>query len=341
MRSHRALGPTLADVARQAGVSMPTVSRVLSGAAPVSPARREAVEQAIAELGYRPNPAARALARGQQTMVGVITHNTVRFGYATTMQGVQDGARDAGFSVAIAVVESATDSDVDRAIDLVLSQPIAGVIVMLFDPIGQRVLERLPAHIPVVVAGGLPRGGGVPGVIIDDDDAGYRATRFLLDQGHATVHHAAIPVDQRERGRHAGWRRALQDAGALIPHMIECDYDPASGYEGAGQLVDRYRAGELSAVLCGNDDIALGVYAKFADEGINIPDDVSVVGFDDERFASMLRPALTTVRQDFRAVGQKAFTMLHSRLGGHAADVVVELRAELVERDSHQQVPKR
>ncbi|ACV10112.1 LacI family DNA-binding transcriptional regulator [Jonesia denitrificans] len=341
MRTHRQSGPTLADVARRAGVSTPTVSRVLGGKVPVSAAKRDAVNAAIAELGYRPDPAARALARGQRTMVGVIAHNTTRFGYAATLEGIQRAAAERGLSVAIAVVESDSDADIDRAVDVLLAQPVLGVVAIVFDSMSRRAVERLPHHVLRVAAGGAV--DGVASVLFDDDAVGALATQFLLDAGHETVYHLAMPHDPASGGRHAGWRAALERAEVSVPPLVTCTYDPQSAYEAAGGLVSGVRSGEVTAVLCGNDVLALGVYARFADEGVRIPEDVSVVGCDDEQFAVMLRPSLTTVRQDFRAMGARAVELLTDVLpsvGGTGARVAdVEFcDAVLVQRGSHRVV---
>src|SRR4051812_45723220 len=144
--------PTIADVARVAGVSVPTVSRVLTGNIPVAEKRRAQVLKAIEELGYRPNAAARALVSGRRSMIAILAANTSRYGYARTVEGIEEAARAAGYMVVITVVETAEAEAVNTAVDMVLSHAVAGVIVLDFDEPGHAAMSALPRNVPVVVA---------------------------------------------------------------------------------------------------------------------------------------------------------------------------------------------
>jgi DNA-binding LacI/PurR family transcriptional regulator len=305
--------PVIADVARVAGVSVPTVSRVLTGSVPVSPAKRALVMAAIEKLGYRPSAAARALVSGRVSMIAVLATNTTRYGYASTLRGVEEAARAAGYIVVITVVESEERSIVDAAVALVLGQPVAGVIVLEFDPAGVHVSRALPDSLPVV---GASAGRVVhrtrPHAYLDDRAAAARAVEYLLGLGHRTVHHVAIPPSGGPNaGRASGWRDALIAAGAPVPDLIEAGWDPPSGYAAGARLA---RDESITAVLAGNDQLAIGLMRAFADAGRSVPGDVSVVGFDDEPFAAMWKPALTTVSQDFAGLGRRAFELLESLL---------------------------
>ena len=248
--------PVIADVARVAGVSVPTVSRVLTGSVPVSPAKRALVMAAIDKLGYRPSAAARALAGGRVSMIAVLASNTTRYGYASTLRGIEEGARAAGYTVVITVVESEDPSIVDEAVTLVLGQPVAGVIVLEFDPAGVRASRALPDSLPVV---GASNGRVVrrtrPHAYLDDRAAAMRAVEYLLGLGHHTVHHVAIPLSGGPNvGRASGWRDALIAAGAPVPELIGAGWDPASGYEVGAMLA---RDESVTAVLAGNDELAI------------------------------------------------------------------------------------
>ncbi|WP_141387440.1 LacI family DNA-binding transcriptional regulator [Cellulosimicrobium cellulans] len=300
--------PVLSDVAQLAGVSISTVSRVLTGRTPVSPRLRDKVQAAVSELGYRPNAAAQTLVSGRRSTVAVLARNTLRYGYAATLQGIEEAARAAGYVVSIAVVESEAPRDLDRAVDLVLSQSLAGAIVVEFDSLGVRTLESLPDALPVVAAAGARRRPGPrPHAFLDDQAGGEEATRYLLGLGHRTVHHVAIPSTRPRSGRTWGWRRALESAGVERPGVIQASYDPDSGYE-AGLVLAADPA--VTAVLCGNDELAIGVMRALAEQGRRVPEDVSVVGFDDQPFARMWSPPLTTVAQDFVDLGRRTFGML-------------------------------
>jgi DNA-binding LacI/PurR family transcriptional regulator len=307
MTSIPARPPVIADVARRAGVSVPTVSRVLTGAARVSDEKRRRVEQAIAELGYRPSATARALKLGRARTVAVLAGNTSRHGYAVTLEGIEEAARAAGHVVVIGVVEDPEPSTVAAAMDPVLAQPLAGVIVLTFDPPGVAALAAVPAGLPVVAVAGA-RTPGIAQVVIDEDAGAAELTRHLLAEGHATVHHVSVPPSRRrEDGRTRGWRKALREAGVPIPPVLPATWDPTSGVEIGRELADR---ADVTAVFCGNDEIAMGVIRGLAEGGRTVPDDVSVAGFDDHPLARLWTPPLTTVRQDFTALGQEAFALL-------------------------------
>lgn len=307
----------MADVARVAGVSLPTVSRVLTGAVAVSPDKRARVLAAIEQLGYRPNAAARALVSGRRSLIAVLAGNTSLYGYARTISGIAGAARLAGYTVVIMVVESADAEAVDDAVNLVLGQPIAGVIVLEFDDVGREVVERLPHGIPVVSAGGwVRREGQVPSVLIDEHAGGRAVTEYLLGLGHATVHHVSIPLLGGAPGRTEGWRDALVAAGAPVPEILRASWEPASGYRLGLELLERP---DVTAVFCGNDDLAIGVLRAFVENGVAVPQDVSVVGFDDQPFGEFWSPPLTTASQDFDDLGARAFERLRCVLDPAAA----------------------
>jgi DNA-binding LacI/PurR family transcriptional regulator len=298
--------PAITDVARLAGVSVPTVSRVITGSTPVRPEKRDRVLAAIAELGYRPNGAARALVAGRQSAIAVLTGGTNLYGYATTLLGIEEAARRAGFIAMITVIDSEDPEIVRASVDLALAHPVAGVIVVKFDPASVKALHLLPPSLPVVAASGA-RSRGVPHAVLDDTAAAIQATEYLLSLGHRTVHHVAIPAAGRRSGRAGGWRKALERAGAEVPEPLQCSWDPQEGHQVGLRLAGR---DEVTAVLCGNDELALGVMRGLYERGRRVPEDVSVVGFDGHPLGAVSVPTLTTVEQDFVGLGRRAFDLL-------------------------------
>lgn len=324
--------PVIADVARIAGVSVSTVSRVLTGSVPVSEAKRSQVVAAITHLRYHPNATARALVTGRRSMIGVITFNTTRFGYARTLQGIEEAARAAGYVVVIVVVESLEPAELASAIGLVLGQAVAGVVVIEFDPVGLAVSKALPATLPVVVAGtAKSRRSPSPRAYLDDQVGAAAATNYLLGLGHRTVHHLAIPQTSDRTGRALGWRAALVAAGAPVPERIDADFDPISGYRAGRQLVEDPA---VTAILCGNDELAIGVMRALVEAGRAVPGDVSVVGFDDQPFAAMWAPSLTTVAQDFDDLGRRAFGLLEAQISTGRSARTSAVSPRLVIRES-------
>jgi DNA-binding LacI/PurR family transcriptional regulator len=300
---------SIVDVAAAAGVSYQTVSRVINGHPNVRPGTRELVLAAIEELGFRPNRAARVLRGGPARSVTVLTPNTSLYGYQAALQGIEEAARAAGFAVGVRVVESALPQEVADAVARAI-EPGGSLIVIAYDQAGTMALDAVPPGIPMAALVEAPAGDPGPErpwVWLDDRKAAVQATRYLLSLGHQTVHYLAIPSSTRTSQRQAGWREALEEAGAPAPEPLECGWTPRSGYA-AGQVLAADP--EVTAVLCGNDDLALGMMRAMHAAGHAIPGDVSVVGFDDTPVAEFLTPPLTTVRLDFNELGRACFALL-------------------------------
>jgi DNA-binding LacI/PurR family transcriptional regulator len=323
------------DVARVAGVSVPTVSRVLTGAARVKPDKVARVEEAIRELDYRPNGVARALVTGNSNIIVVLAGNTTYYGYASTIQGIEEAARAAGVIVVITVIQSSEPAHVNSAVQLALSQPISGIVVLKFDPAGVAALAQIPRNVAVAVASGL-HDREHPQAVIDEFSGGEAATRYLLSLGHRTVHHVSIPPSRAgEDMRTLGWRKALEDEGITPPDVIAASWDPQSGVRIGNELASR---SDVTAVLCGNDEIAMGVINGAQKAGKRIPEDLSVVGFDDHPLSSLWSPALTTVSQDFVALGRSTFELLWNSIHHVSAPDHTSEATRLVIRESATQV---
>lgn len=327
------------DVAAAAEVSYQTISRVINGHPNVKPATREHVLATIARLGYRPNRAARALAGGQIQAVTVLTSNTTLYGQRSVIEGIEEAARAADFAMGVRVIESEDTEVVRHSVDRAAERGTA-LIVVAFDRAGRQALAAVPPGVPLVGIVEVPADDSDtdrPWVWIDDRKAAAQATAYLLGLGHRTVHYVAIPSPTDARQRIAGWRSALADAGIAVPEPVQAGWDPRSGYQ-AGRLLAADP--EVTAVLCGNDDLALGVIRAMHDTGRPVPGSASVVGFDDTPQAEFLSPALTTVRLDFTELGRAAFAALREQAG-----TIQENRPrphpELIVRESSGPPPRR
>jgi DNA-binding LacI/PurR family transcriptional regulator len=305
----------LSDVAVHAGVSHQTVSRVVNGSPHVSPETRERVETAIAELGYRPNIAARALVTGSTRTIGLVTVKINQYGPAQTMIGLEKAARAAGYSVSVSILDEATAGAMRDAVDTFVAQRVDAIVALTTYDDAAEALGALEARVPLVavqVGGDDER----PAVGVDQLTGARLATRHLLDLGHRTVHHVAGPADSQEaRVRTVGWRAELESAGATVPEHLRGDWTPSSGYAAGRELAERIATGEdITAVFLANDQMALGLLSAFSERGIVVPDDVSVVGFDDLPEAPYFTPPLTTVRQDFAELGRRGVQLVLARL---------------------------
>lgn len=323
----------MADVAALAGVSVPTVSRVIGGAVPVSEEKRSRVLAAIEQLDYRPNAAARALAHGTSTIVGVFAAQASGYGYAATIEGIVDESRRNGWTVAVGMLETADRDDpgaLERAMEPILTQRLVGAIVIGFDPIAFESLAPLRRRHRVVLASGSRSDAeGIAQVHLDDYAGAYEATRHLLELGHRTVHHVAAPGAQADSGRTGGWRAALRDGGASsLPEPWHVSWDPAEARDvGLEMPAD----GSVTAVLCGNDEIAIGLMRGLGERGVGVPEDISIVGFDDHPLSRMLTPSLSTVRLDFAHLGARAAQLL---AGDDAEPATIPVAPRLIVRES-------
>jgi DNA-binding LacI/PurR family transcriptional regulator len=303
--------PLLVDVARLAGVSHQTVSRVLNDHPNVSPQTRAVVLAAIRDLGYHPNAAARSLASGRTRALGVISFDTTLYGPASMLYGIERAAHP-GYSVAIASLPSIGRGSLVEAVDRFLGQ-VEGIIVIAPETSAVAALSGIVADIPLVAVGcgaDVP----LPAVAVDNRSGAAQATRHLLELGHDTVYHVAGPdnwLDARQRV--AGWLDALGAANAPEPELLRGDWSAQSGYDAGLVLADMP---EVTAVLCANDPMALGLLRALAERGRRVPRDVSVVGFDDVPEAAFFLPPLTTIRQHFGELGRRAVHLLIDRISG-------------------------
>jgi DNA-binding LacI/PurR family transcriptional regulator len=301
----------MADVGRLAGVSHQTVSRVLNDSAKVRPETRERVLRAMRQLDYRPNSVARALVTGRSRTVGVVTFDTVLYGPASTLFGIEKAAHAAGYFVSIISLRSLDRASVLSALERLQAQGIDGILIIAPHVRTANVMLNLPAHVPVVAVEAGPD-DDVPVVVIDQVAGARAATEHLLGLGHRTVWHIAGPEGWLEaRRRIDGWQSALRRAGADVPEPLVGDWSPRSGYDIAQRLL---ADPAVTAVFAANDQMALGVLRRLHESGRDVPGDVSVVGFDDIPEAAFFTPPLTTVRQDFGEMGRQSVLTLLARI---------------------------
>ncbi|MBO3083733.1 LacI family DNA-binding transcriptional regulator [Cellulomonas fengjieae] len=323
----------MVDVARLAGVSHVTVSRVVNGHPSVSADTRARVEAAIAELGYRRNSMARALKSGSSSTIGVVIAGSELYELPRLLLGLETAARRAGYWVSLASWMDGA-GDLAETVQRLADQSVEAVAVVADRPVAVDALATITSRIPlsVVMSGDVPN-PRVASVEVDQDLGAGLVVRHLAGLGHREIVHLSGALRTWDaRARVEGWRAELEATPGLSGDLLEGDFTAESGYRLAHELVSR-PGGPPGAVFAGNDQMAMGVLAAFAERGVSVPGDVSLVGFDDQVGSGYLVPALTTVRQDFAALGEAAIESLLAALRG---DVVGhrKLEPELVVRRS-------
>lgn len=295
----------MAMVAASAGVSGQTVSRVVNGSPRVDPETRTRVEAAMAELGYRPHRAARALRTGRSHTIGIVVTTLTTVGNSRMLQATAEAAAERGYALTLVTASNG----VGTALASLAEQEVDGAIV-LNEASAQITAAALPGDLRLVVID-APKDAHVAAVHSDHSGGAFAATTHLLRRGYDTVHHLAGPADsfaaaERERG----WREALAAAGMPAPEPVRGDWSAESGYAAGTALRT------APAVFCANDQMALGLLRAFADAGRDVPGEVGVIGFDDVPDAANYRPPLTTIRQDFTALAHRAVEALISGIEG-------------------------
>lgn len=303
-------------------MSVATASRVLTGTVIVDERKASAVRQAAQELGYRHSRAE------DQGFVVVLVAGLERFGYASTLAGVQAEAREHGLLVELALVDGPAQQSTNW-LDRILCRSFVGVVVVEFDSAAVQIIEAFPASVPCVIAGGSPdiSRPDRKQCLIDDRAGAKKATERLLAMGHQQVHYLGIPQAGHPESRLLGWQDAL--VAAELPRIppLGVGWSGSTGFRVGRAIAHR----DVTAVLCGNDELALGVMHGLTTQGVDVPGEVSVIGFDSHPLGEFTNPPLTTVRQDFELLGRIAVRLL---LDDTAPGKAMILDTEYVERGS-------
>lgn len=315
----------MADVAERAGVSAQTVSRVVNASPRVDPATRARVEAAMAELGYRMHRAARALRTGQTRTIGLVVSTLASVGNSRMLQAISEAAAERDY--ALTIVTAGPSKDITEAFARLRDQGVDGAIV-LNEATRLARDTAAPADLSLVVVDSPPDDRFA---IVQTDHAGgaHAAVAHLLGKGHSAIHHLAGPEGSfAARERERGWRDALEEAGVDVPEPVRGDWTSASGHAAGARLA------AASAVFVANDQMALGLLRAFAEAGRRVPEDAAVIGFDDVVDAAEYRPPLSTVHQDFDALGRAAVTALVGMIENAQPAGLVTIPAHLVLRAS-------
>jgi DNA-binding LacI/PurR family transcriptional regulator len=306
---HRISPVTLHQVAARAGVSHQTVSRVINQAPHVTEQTRERVMEAISALGYRPNKAARNLVSQRSTLIGVITFCQDSYGPSHALISIDRAAMQNGYNTLLASVVEPTIECIRRAAEDLLTYGVDGIILNVPIEIDLDSLQGVLGDGPYVVMDASGR-KKISTVTIDHESGSRLGTEYLIDLGHRRIACISGPLNWRcARLRREGWLKTLRKSGLTEGPSIEGEWSGKGGYIAAQRLIERYPR-RFTAIVAGNDQMALGVIRALSEAGLRVPQDVSVIGFDDMPEAAFFSPSLTTLTHDFEKLGRASFELV-------------------------------
>jgi DNA-binding LacI/PurR family transcriptional regulator len=306
--------PNIRDVAREAGVSYQTVSRVLNDSPSIRPSTRERVLGVIETLGYRPNAAARALVTSRSKTIGVLSSQSALYGPTTSIQSIEQAARVAGYRLSVTEISTSGYDSVRAGLDFLLSQSIDALVILAAQVNVFEAVRKLRISVPFAMLQATDLDAG-HSVSVDQAKGARIAVRHLIDLGHTKILHIAGPagwIEAEERSE--GYRVEISSAGLRPLKQVVGDWTADFGYLAGRELLSNR---DFTAVFCCNDQTALGFLHACRDAGVRVPEDLSVIGFDDIPESSHFPPPLTTVKQDFVEIGRRAVAVLLEELGGH------------------------
>ncbi len=304
--------PSIYDVAKQAGVSHMTVSRVLNGHPNIRDSTRERVLQAIDDMNYTRSSIARALATRRAMRIGVLVDSPTQWGPNSTLRAFESAARDAGYAISAFSISDDEESQIDTGVVDLVTQGVDALCVIAPRASSLDLLHKQSTGLPTLVIKAEPD-AEMHTVAVDQRAGATAAVTHLIELGHRSIAHLAGPLDWFDaRAREQGWRDALSAAALPIAPPVVGDWTSDCGYT----FGKTYDFAETTAVFAANDQMALGLVHGLSERGIRVPEDVSVVGFDDLPDARHFLPPLTTVRQDFAALGALTLQLIIAAIEG-------------------------
>lgn len=317
----RSRPPTMAEVAAEAGVSHQTVSRVINGFPGVRPATRDRVQAAVGKLGYRRNLAARALVTKHSGLIGVIAVGSFLHGPTSTLASLERAARDHSYLTLIATIAETSEAQFRAALDEFLERSVEAVIVIASRESLVWFAGTLKLDIPLIIVGPRPTDLDDLVCMSVDQTAGARlAIAHLAELGHRDITLLAGPSNWVDAQRRLDGALAECAERGIQPRLARGDWSPASGHAAGVQIAELPSAARPTAICCANDHMALGALSAFHQYGIEIPTEMSVVGFDDLPGSGYYYPGLTTVHQDFETLGTRVIIAALKMIGGEAPD---------------------
>lgn len=326
------------DVAKHCGVSHQTVSRVLNNHPNVSQKTRDQVLRSMEVLGYRPNLVARALVTGKSATIGVLSHDTTLYGPASTLHAVQSAAREKGYKTSILSLKTPDKESIISGISELMNEGVDGIVIIAPQIKSTNEISDLIGRFPAVLVEN-ESSESLPSVNIDQQFGASEVTKHLVSLGHKKIAHITGARDWYEtKMRLKGFKKALTSSKLETSFVWEGDWSAKSGYERTKEIIKNK---EITAIFAGNDAMALGALKAISEAGLKVPLNISLVGFDDLPESRYLTPALTTVSQDFQAMGEQALRILLSMIDKDPARIHVGIQPEIIVRASTGKVKKR
>lgn len=322
------------DVAQVAGLSLQTVSRVANGEPNVNESTRAHVLGVMRELGYRPNLAARAMRRGSYKTIGIVYQGLHAVGTRRTVEAVSEYAALNGYATTLMPIAAATGLATSGAFTRLEEMAVDVIVSILTSQLEFDTPMRVPPGMHAILIG--PQSNPTVSAMDSDQIGGSTAAvQHLLEAGHHTIHHITGASGSFFAARRAEtWERLLREAGRPVPEPMEGDWSAHSGYLAIRRMLERTDPADYpTAIFSANDQMALGAYRALGEAGLRIPDDISIVGFDDIEEAVDFSPPLTTIAQDWDLLGREVLRVASESLAGAPPQSVL-LPTRLVVRES-------
>lgn len=326
------MSATIYDVAREAGVSMATVSRVVNGNPNVKPTTRKKVSEAIKRLGYRPNAVARGLASKKTTTVGVIIPDISSVFFSELARGIEDIATMYKYNIILCNSDQNKDKEI-RLIQTLLGKQVDGIVFMGGRIAEEHVGEFNNTSVPVVLAATVDENNKIPSVNIDYEQAVYEVVSGLIQKGHTKIGFIDGPLEIPISGKYKlnGYKRALAEADIPFDETLLSvgDYTYESGKEATEQFLSQ--ESKPTAIFADSDEMAIGAITEVQDEGLNVPNDIEVISSENTRLVQMVRPTLSSIAEptyDIGAVAMRLLTKLMNNEKVEDATVVLPHRID-------------
>lgn len=326
---------TISDIAKLSGVSKATVSRVINGSKPVSPEVKAKVMKVIDETGFKPSSLARSLSKQETKLIGIVIPDVSNPVFSELVKGMEEESNDSGYNILLCNTYLNHDKEL-KYLEILQDKEVDGIIFLTTDEIQEQVDFFKKFGKPVVTVDRVFKTMDIPSVGVDDYEASFKAVNYLINMAHKRIAMVRAPLDDQSHGfqRYKGYREAMEKHGLEIASdwVVEGDFSVKAGYNAMMQLLSASEP--PTAVFFANDLMAVGGIRCISDNGMKVPDDISVMGFDDIPIASMFIPSITTTQQPTAEIGKQAMEKLVKLIKGEEVERHSTFPTQLVLRNS-------